>query len=338
MTPRKAVALLVLALVLAPGWLRALAAVRVESPGVEPFFLAEVVVEDSTAWYDAETWLLGFPGSLDWDPQQQRLTYREGDAWAALRPEAPFALRDGRVLRGPAEVRLSGGRLLVSERFLQELAGEFLGRPVRFVKARQGPARRVSLDPGHGGEDPGARGPTGLAEKDVVLALAQAAAQTLRERGFEVHLTRSEDRTLGDTQRAAVANYWGAELFVSLHLAGEGRPQARGVEVFVAPEPPPGTDPRHWGAGQAGLGAESRQWAELLRAALGQHLATFDRGVSVAPQPLLEAVAAPACLVELGSLAWPQEAEHFRSPAGRDAVAAAIAQAAETYFRGRSNP
>lgn len=337
MTPRKAVALLVLALVLAPGWPRALAAVRVESPGIEPFFLAEVATQDSTAWYDAETWLLGFPGALDWDPQQLRLTYREGASWAALAPEAPYALRDGRALRGAAEVRLAGGRLLVSETFLQELAGEFLGRPVRIVKARQGPARRVCVDPGHGGDEPGTRGPGGLAEKDVVLALAQAAAQALREKGFEVHLTRLEDRTLGDAQRAAVANYWGAELFVSLHAAGEGRPQARGVEAFVAPEPPPGTDPRHWTAGQAGLGAESRRWAELLRSALGQNLATFDRGVSVAPQPLLEAVAAPACLVELGSLAWPQEAEYLRSPAGREAVAAAIAQAAETYFRGRAS-
>lgn len=338
MIPRRAVVLLVLALAVAPGWLRALAAVRIESPGVEPFFLSEVAVEDSTAWYDAETWLLGFPGSLDWDPQQQRLTYREGDGWAALRPEAPFALRDGRVLRGPAEVRVSGGRLLVSEGFLRELAGEFLGRPVRVVKARQGPARRVALDPGHGGDEPGTRGPRGLAEKDVVLPLAQAAAQKLRERGFEVHLTRSEDRTLGDTQRAAVANYWGAELFVSLHLAGEGRPQARGVEVFVAPEPPPGADPRHWAAGQVSLGTASRRWAELLRGALGQQLATFDRGVSVVPQPLLEAVAAPACLVELGSLAWPQETEFLRSPAGREAVAAAIVRAAETYFNGRSSP
>lgn len=309
------------------------AAVRVEGPGVEPFFLAEVTAEDSTAWYDAQTWLDRFPGTVDWDPDQQRLTYREGQSWAALRPEAPFALRDGRPLRGPVEVRVLEGRLLVSERFLLELAGEFLGRPLRVERPRRGPAPRIAVDPGHGGEDAGTRGPRGLAEKDVVLDLAHAAVQRLRERGFDVHLTRSDDRALENTQRAAVANYRGADLFVSLHAAGEGRPQARGIEVFVASEPPPGVDPRHWSAGQVEHWAQSRRWAELLRRSLGQSLPTFDRGLSAVPHPLLEAVAAPACLVELGSLAWPQEAELFRSAEGREAVADAIARAAEAYFR-----
>ncbi len=332
MIPRKTALILGLALALAVPR-GAAAAVRFEAAGVEPFLLTEAATEDSTAWYDAQAWLGHFPGAVDWDPVQQRLTYREGERWAALRAEAPFAIREGRILRGPAEVRLEGGRLQVSERFLLELSAEFLGRSVRVDRPRPGPARRVAVDPGHGGEDLGTRGPKGLAEKDVALELARGVAQRLRERGFEVHLTRDEDRALGDTQRAAVANYWGAELFVSLHVAGEGRPQARGLEVFVSPGPPPGADPRLWSSGQAGLGAQSRRWAELLRSALGQAMPTFDRGLSAAPQPLLEAVAAPACLVELGSLAWPQEAEFLRSPAGREAVAEAVARAAEAYFR-----
>ncbi|MDW7711291.1 MAG: N-acetylmuramoyl-L-alanine amidase [Deferrisomatales bacterium] len=332
MIPHKIAAFLVLALVLGgPGG--GFAALRIESPGVEPFFLAEVATEDSTGWYDAQTWLSHFPGAVDWDPSQQRLTYREGQAWAALRPEAPFAVRDGRALRGPVEVRFRDGRLLVSEAFLREVSGEFLARPVRVEGPRRGPARRITLDPGHGGGDGGSRGPRGLAEKDVVLELAHAAAQRLRERGFEVHLTRSDDRALELIQRAAVANYRGANLFVSLHAAGEGRPQARGIEVFVAPEPPEGADSSHWSAGQAGLGEESRRWADLLRRSLGEALPTFDRGLGVIPHPMLEAVAAPACLVELGSLAWPQEADLLRSPEGREAVAEAIVRAAEAYFR-----
>jgi len=336
MIPRKAALFLVpaLAVALAMAVPRgAAAAVRVEAAGVEPFLLTEAATEDNTAWYDAQTWLSHFPGSLDWDPVQQRLTYREGERWAALRPQAPSAIREGRILRGPAEVRLEGGRLLVSERFLLELSAEFLGRPVRVEQPRQGPARRVAVDPGHGGDDLGTRGPKGLAEKDLVLELARAVAQRLRERGFEAHLTRTEDRALGGTQRAAVANYWGAELFVSLHAAGDGRPQARGLEVFVSPATPEGADPRLWSSGQAGFAAPSRRWAELLRAALGRDMATFDRGLAAVPQPLLEAVAAPACLVELGSLAWPQEVEFLRSAAGREAVAEAVTRAAEEYFR-----
>jgi len=332
MTPPKAVLVLALALVL-PWPSGAWAGVRVTAPTEGSFFLPETAVEDSTAWYDAQTWVKHFPGTVEWDPSSGRLTYREGEHWAALRPEAPQALRDGRILGGAGEVRVDGGRLLVSEAFLVSRAGEFLGRELKVERAPQGPVRRVAVDPGHGGPDPGTRGPGALREKDVVLGVARVVADRLRAQGYEVYLTRSEDQDLDDRQRAAVANYWGADLFVSLHAAGQGRPQARGVEVFVAPEPPPGTDGRLWSAGQLGRGAESRRWAELLRQSLGGAVPTFDRGLAVVPQPVLEAVAAPACLVELGSLAWPQEAEFLQSAAGRQAIGDAVVRAVGSYFR-----
>ena len=192
--------------------------------------------------------------------------------------------------------------------------------------------RRVVVDPGHGGDQAGSRAPRGAAEKDVVLHLARTIAEALRGRGFEVHLTRTDDRSLGEEQRAAVANYWQADLFLSLHASGVGRPQARGFEVMVAPEPGPGTDGRLWSAGQAGGGAESRRWAELLRAGLGGVLPTFDRGLVVLPNPVLEATVCPACLVEVGSLAWPGEEELLSTPAGRSAIAAAVTRAAEAFF------
>jgi len=332
MIPRKAVYALALAVLLArpPG---VGAAVRVAAPDVGPFFLAETAVEDSTPWYDAQTWLGHFPGTIEWDASSERLTYREGEHWAALRPEAPFALRDGRVLQGAGEARIQAGRLLLNEAFLVSLGGEFLGRTLKVERAPQGPVRRVALDPGHGGADPGTRGPGRLAEKDVVLGIARVVADRLRAQGIEVHLTRSDDQTLNDDQRAAVSNYWGADLFLSLHAAGLGRPQARGVEVFVAPAPPPGTDPRLWSSGQMGLGAESRRWAQLIRESLGEALPTFDRGLAAVPQPVLAAVAAPACLVELGSLGWPQEAEFLQGAVGREAIGDAVARAVGGYFR-----
>jgi N-acetylmuramoyl-L-alanine amidase len=190
------------------------------------------------------------------------------------------------------------------------------------------------VDAGHGGE-PGSRGAAGgstALEKDVVLELALTTSEELRRSGFAVHLTRSGDHSIGMEKRAAVANYWGAELFLSLHAAGQERPQARGFEVFVAPEPDGSLAPDRWEAGQAGRGAASRRWAAAVQAALGDALATFDRGLSVIPSPLLEAVACPAVLVEVGTLAWPGDAEALTTAEGRQRIAGAVVAAAERYF------
>ena len=92
----------------------------------------------------------------------------------------------------------------------------------------------VALDPGHGGEDPGAIGPTGLREKDVVLAVALE----LRERlnavpGMRVMLTRESDHFVPLVERVRKARRVQADLFVSLHADAFLRREARGASVFA---------------------------------------------------------------------------------------------------------
>ncbi len=92
---------------------------------------------------------------------------------------------------------------------------------------------RVVLDPGHGGRDTGAVGPTGVVEKDVTLDIAHRAARVLVGQGIEVLLTRDDDRFVALEERAARANSFSADLFVSIHCnASEGRGR-RGVETYV---------------------------------------------------------------------------------------------------------
>ncbi len=185
---------------------------------------------------------------------------------------------------------------------------------------------RLVLDPGHGGADPGAHG-RGRAEKDAALAVAEALAKRLEAQGIVVFLTRNRDQDLSKPLRAAFANYREADLYLALHFSGEPRVQARGFEVFVAPPPLPGLDPQRWEAGQARVWQQSRAWAEAVRRRLGEVAPTFDRGEGILPHPALEAVTCPAALVELGSLAWPDEAEWWRSPAGAEALSRALAAA-----------
>lgn len=93
--------------------------------------------------------------------------------------------------------------------------------------------KRVVIDAGHGGKDPGATGPTGLREKDVVLKIAKKVASRLKkELACQVILTRKKDRFLPLTQRTAIANARKADLFISIHANAAPNRRARGVETY----------------------------------------------------------------------------------------------------------
>jgi N-acetylmuramoyl-L-alanine amidase len=92
----------------------------------------------------------------------------------------------------------------------------------------------VALDPGHGGEDPGAIGPTGLREKDVVLSIArQLRDRLLQEPNMRVMMTRDADYFVPLHERVRKARRVGADLFVSIHADAFLRPEARGASVFA---------------------------------------------------------------------------------------------------------
>lgn len=93
--------------------------------------------------------------------------------------------------------------------------------------------RKVVLDPGHGGKDPGAIGPGGVAEKDIVLSVAQRLAAKLRkEMGIEVVLTRNDDSYVSLEDRTAIANAEEADIFISLHMNASPNPASRGLETY----------------------------------------------------------------------------------------------------------
>ena len=113
-------------------------------------------------------------------------------------------------------------------RLIIDVATQGVGaRPTRDVK-------RVVLDPGHGGYDPGAIGPTGLREKDVALDIAHRAAPLIaRELGISTLLTRDTDVFVPLEERTARANGFGADLFISIHCNATERSGGSGVMTFV---------------------------------------------------------------------------------------------------------
>jgi N-acetylmuramoyl-L-alanine amidase len=122
----------------------------------------------------------------------------------------------------------------VLARILAQLEAEQAAPPRPAVpSAAPAAIRRVVLDAGHGGHDTGAIGPTGVREKDVVLAIARRVARKLAEAGFEIVLTRDDDRYLPLDERTAKANARGGDLFVSIHANAHPRRDRHGVETYV---------------------------------------------------------------------------------------------------------
>lgn len=105
--------------------------------------------------------------------------------------------------------------------------------PAKPAKPAAPPAlRKIVIDPGHGGKDPGAIGVDGIAEKDIVLGVARRLADKLNALGIDVVLTRKDDRFIPLEERTAIANAESADLFISLHVNASPNPEARGVETY----------------------------------------------------------------------------------------------------------
>jgi N-acetylmuramoyl-L-alanine amidase len=93
--------------------------------------------------------------------------------------------------------------------------------------------KRVVIDPGHGGEDPGAIGPRGVKEKDIVLSIGKKLGRILKEKyNMEVFYTRQNDIFVPLEKRTAIANAKKADLFISIHVNASPRRKARGVETY----------------------------------------------------------------------------------------------------------
>ncbi len=204
------------------------------------------------------------------------------------------------------------------------------------------------LDPGHGGEDSGALGASGLKEKEAALDLALALRPLLEKAGFEVLMTREDDTFVPLWDRARWANAHGADLFVSLHLNAARARAAKGSEVYFLSLDQGDADAaevaalENAGAGEApgeeGVLADilqdlaqkaylraSEQLAESILGQLNRLGGIKERGVKQAPFVVLRGAAMPAVLVEVAFISNPREERRLRDEAFRRRAAEAIA-------------
>jgi N-acetylmuramoyl-L-alanine amidase len=211
----------------------------------------------------------------------------------------------------------------------------------------------VVLDAGHGGDDHGALGVRGLAEKELVLDVGRRLAVRLRERDLRVVMTRDDDRFVPLEERFSIANDARGDLFISIHANATKDAEVSGVETFflsadasddearrvallenrafaASTAIPEMNDPLNAILGDlitSDYLKESNEFARLAQRQLADDEANHSRGVKQAPFVVLQGVQMPSSLVEIGFITNPGEAKRLRSSRGRDRIAAAIVDA-----------
>ena len=141
--------------------------------------------------------------------------------------------------------------------------------------------RKVFIDPGHGGTDPGASG-NGLYEKEVVLSISKKVRNILISKGFEVELSRSKDQYVSLSDRAAQANAWDADLFVSIHYNSATSSSANGTECYTYPT----------------ANTSTKSLSKNMASALASKLGLTNRGHKEANFAVLRLSNMPAILIE----------------------------------------
>ena len=240
-------------------------------------------------------------------------------------------------------------------------------RPEQRPEARPQPGQKVvrmitvALDPGHGGEDPGASGRRGSREKDVVLAIAKRLKAKLElQPNMRVMLTRDADFFVPLGMRVEKARKVQADLFVSIHADAFVQPTARGSSVFVLSEKGASSSAARWLAdkenqadliGGVNVGNHDKQLASVLLdlsttaqindsmklgAAVLREIGGINRlhkgSVEQAGFAVLKAPDIPSILIETAFISNPEEEAKLTDNGYQDQMADAIVTGIKNYF------
>ncbi|MDD5255601.1 MAG: N-acetylmuramoyl-L-alanine amidase [Candidatus Omnitrophica bacterium] len=219
--------------------------------------------------------------------------------------------------------------------------------------------KKVVIDAGHGGQDPGAIGKTGLQEKDVNLDIAKRLAGLLREKGITVVLTRSNDTFVALSRRVSIANNANADLFISIHSNANRVRSLKGFEVYyltsgvsdvrralnAAKYSSPGQYRECmaensltlrtilWDMLYSSSRAESVALARAICRKIGGNLDLEVLGIKGANFYVLRGAAMPAVLVEIGFVSNRNEERLLKNGFYRQQLAEAIAEGTIDYSR-----
>lgn len=242
--------------------------------------------------------------------------------------------------------------------------------PVKTVKTVEDGRPRdvvIAVDPGHGGEDPGATGPRGTREKDVVLAVGRELADQINDvRGMRAVLIRDGDYYVPLVERFQKARKHKADLFVSLHADAFYQRSVRGSSVFVLSQRGATSQAARWLAerenesdlvggvrlsdkddllakvlldlSQSASMEASRSVADSVLSALAAVGPTHKNQVERANFVVLRSPDVPSLLVETAFISNPDEERRLNDPAHRKRLATAVLTGLVSHFAAKAPP
>lgn len=207
----------------------------------------------------------------------------------------------------------------------EEHDSERLERDLSAITGMKG--RLIAIDPGHGGSDSGAIGPTGIMEKSVTLRVSRELKRLLEAEGAKVVLTRTGDTEVSSKgsgataveeleARCEVANRANADIFLSIHADAFTNREVKGTTAYYYTK---GTK-------------QSKRLADSVRMALIDAIGTLDRGTQTSNFYVVKHTDMPAILVEISFISNPDEEKMMNSEAGIKKIAQGIADGIADFF------
>src|SRR3990167_1498836 len=233
------------------------------------------------------------------------------------------------------------------------------------IELPPGPSRAhqviVVIDPGHGGHDPGAVGPKGIREKNVVLNIANYLRDEInRQPGFKAYLTREGDYYLTLRQRLAITRHYKADMFIAIHADAIKKRDAHGASVYALSQRGATSEAARWLAKKENEselmgGVDLADKTNLLKSVLLNlsQTATIRASLSIAQQILrslddvgrlhyhrveqaafvvLKSPDIPSLLVETGFISNPVEEKKLNTPDYQQRLAQAVMHGIRSYF------
>ncbi len=242
-------------------------------------------------------------------------------------------------LSHPAQTN-ARGECLISRADVVKLIDPVL-RPTYIARRRE--VKTIVIDPGHGGHDVGLQTPQ-VREADCTLSLARQLATMLRQRGYEVLLTREDNQYLSDQRRIDCANGAANAIFLSLHL-NSGRSDFHGIETYTvtpfapsASTPAEGAPPAETTSSMGSMPGNEQDCANIalafaLQSSLIATTGAQDGGCRRTRYSLLSSVRCPAAIVELGYATHEEEGAALNTEDYRSTLALALANGVDAFAR-----
>lgn len=256
---------------------------------------------------------------LGFDPGREDGIFGDQTSTAVREFQLNVGLRSDGIV-GPTTVQ-------ALDRFLHAPVSEHGRTLVRETEALRGPSRSlagrtIAVDPGHGGDDPGNVGPTGLREADAAFDIAERLERHLRAREARPVLLRTREEGPSGSDRAGRANEAGADVLVSIHLNSHADPAAEGSSSYYF--------------GRLGtVSVAGQALAEMLQDELTASTGLRDGRTHPKSFPILRETRMPAVHVEPCFITNPAEEALLRQESFLEELSRAIAQALERFLVGQ---